>query len=117
MPKNKKMTDKSKKLIAIKNIGIICIFLMGLFSRAQNTNTKQPNILLIINDDQDAETLGVYGDNACDTPNIDKLASEGMSLTSAHHMGSFRAAVCTPSRCMLMTGRSVWETQNADPFR
>lgn len=106
------MTDKSKKLIAIKNIGIICIFLMGLFSRAQNTNTKQPNILFIINDDQDAKTLGVYGDNACDTPNIDKLASEGMSLTSAHHMGSFRAAVCTPSRCMLMTGRSVWETQN-----
>ena len=58
------MTDKSKKLIAIKNIAITCIFLMGLFSRAQNTNTKQPNILLIINDDQDAETLGVYGDNA-----------------------------------------------------
>ena len=90
----------------------MCIFLMGLFSRAQNTNVKQPNILFIINDDQDAKTLGVYGDNACATPNIDKLASEGMSLTSAHHMGSFRAAVCTPSRCMLMTGRSVWETQN-----
>ena len=33
------------------------------------------------------------------------------SLTSAYHMGSYRAAVCTPSRIMLMTGRNLWETQ------
>jgi arylsulfatase A-like enzyme len=80
--------------------------------RPQKTAIKRPNILIIITDDQDAETLDVYGDTICDTPNIDKLASEGLSFTSAHHMGSFRAAVCTPSRCMLMTGRNVWETQN-----
>ena len=106
------MTVESQILINIKNLAIICMILNGLFSTAQNTNQKQPNILLIITDDQDAETLGVYGDTFCDTPNIDKLASEGLTLTSAHHMGSFRAAVCTPSRCMLMTGRNVWETQN-----
>ena len=98
-----------------KLVNLILPFIVVMsvfFSRAQNTNQKQPNILFIINDDQDAETLGVYGDSACDTPNLDKLASEGLSLTSAHHMGSFRGAVCTPSRCMLMTGRSVWQTQN-----
>ena len=90
----------------------IVLMLLGVLLSCQKKELKQPNILFIITDDQDAETLEVYGDTDCDTPNIDKLAIEGLTLTSAHHMGSFRAAVCTPSRCMLMTGRNVWETQN-----
>ncbi|MGV8094219.1 MAG: sulfatase-like hydrolase/transferase [Mangrovibacterium sp.] len=80
-------------------------------SFAQNMDKTRPNIIFIITDDQDAATLDVYGDKACDTPNLDKLASEGITFTSAHHMGSYRGAVCTPSRCMLMTGRNLWETQ------
>ena len=72
---------------------------------------KRPNILFIISDDQDAETLDFYGDKSCDTPVIDQLSKDGISLTSAYHMGSYRAAVCTPSRIMLMTGRNLWETQ------
>ena len=90
----------------------IVLMFLGVLLSCQSTELKQPNILFIITDDQDAQTLGVYGDTYCDTPNIDKLAWEGLTLTSAHHMGAFRAAVCTPSRCMLMTGRNVWETQN-----
>ena len=72
---------------------------------------KRPNILFIISDDQDAETLDFYGDKSCDTPVIDQLSRDGISLTSAYHMGSYRAAVCTPSRIMLMTGRNLWETE------
>ena len=106
------MIAESKKRMDLKNLWVICVLLIGLFLKAQNANQKHPNILFIITDDQDAETLDVYGDNFCDTPNIDKLSSEGLTLTSAYHMGSFRAAVCTPSRCMVMTGRNVWETQN-----
>jgi hypothetical protein len=103
-----------KKEITPTIVSLFSIVLMflGVLLSCQSTELKQPNILFIITDDQDAETLGVYGDTYCDTPNIDKLAWEGLTLTSAHHMGAFRAAVCTPSRCMLMTGRNVWETQN-----
>jgi choline-sulfatase len=43
-----------------------------------------------------------------DTPNIDKLAAQGMVLDGAYHMGSFSGAVCMPSRHMIMSGRSVW---------
>lgn len=39
---------------------------------------------------------------------IDRLAREGMVLDAAYHMGSFSGAVCTPSRHMVMCGRSVW---------
>jgi arylsulfatase A len=68
----------------------------------------QPNIIFIFCDD-----LG-WGDVSClnpdskiHTPNIDELASNGMSFTDAH-AGS---AVCTPSRYTLMTGRYCWRTR------
>ena len=60
---------------------------------------KRPNILFIISDDQDAETLDFYGDKSCDTPVIDQLSKDGISLTSAYHMGSYRA-------CLLYTSPS-----------
>jgi len=74
---------------------------------AKNKNTK-PNIILILADD-----LG-YGDisflnpkSKIKTPNIDKLASEGISFTNAHS----NAAVCTPSRYGILTGRYAWRTR------
>ncbi|MFI3306002.1 MAG: sulfatase-like hydrolase/transferase [Rikenellaceae bacterium] len=73
--------------------------------------SKRPNILFIITDDQDPATLGTYGDTACDTPVLDKLASEGVTLTDAHQMGSFVGAVSTASRTMIMTGKNVWNAQ------
>ncbi len=72
-------------------------------------NAKRPNVLFIIVDDQSPFDLKVYNpDSICDTPNIDQLAADGMTLDGAYHMGSFSGAVCTPSRHMVMTGRTVW---------
>ncbi len=75
---------------------------------------KRPNILFIIVDDQSPQDLKVYNPSSIqDTPNIDRLAAEGMTLDAAHHMGSFSGAVCTPSRHMVMCGRTVWHLPNA----
>jgi len=71
---------------------------------------KRPNILFIITDDQAAFTLSAYGNQVCQTPNINKLASDGMTFTSACHMGSWMSAVCVPSRIQIMTGKHVWNT-------
>ena len=68
----------------------------------------RPNFLFILTDDQAQATLGAYGNTICHTPNIDRIAKEGMLLTDAHHMGSWSGAVCLPSRTMIMTGRTVW---------
>ena len=74
---------------------------------------KQPNILFIIVDDQSPFDLKIYNPNSkLDTPNIDRLAAEGMVLDGAYHMGSFSGAVCTPSRHMVMCGRTVWHLPN-----
>jgi choline-sulfatase len=70
---------------------------------------KRPNILFIIVDDQSPFDFKFYNpESALQSPNIDKLAAEGMVFDAAYHMGSFSGAVCTPSRHMVMTGRTVW---------
>lgn len=74
-----------------------------------SADAGRPNILFIVVDDQSPFDLKVYNPKSeLESPNIDRLAREGMTLDGAHHMGSFSGAVCTPSRHMVMTGRTVW---------
>lgn len=74
---------------------------------------KRPNILFILVDDQSPLDLKIYNPKSeLDTPVIDRLASEGMVLDAAYNMGSWAGAVCTPSRHMIMSGRSVWHIPN-----
>ena len=60
----------------------------------------QPNILLLITDQQRADTLGCYGNRICETPNIDALAAEGVRFTQAFTPTS----ICSPARASLLTG-------------
>ena len=70
---------------------------------------KKPNFLFIIVDDQSPLDLKIYNPRSIlDTPNIDRLAKQGMVLDGAHHMGAWVGGVCTPSRHMVMSGRTVW---------
>lgn len=71
-------------------------------------HAKRPNVLFILTDDQAPHTLSVYGNKVCQTPHLDKLASSGMVLDQAYHMGSMSGAVCSPSRTMIMSGRTLW---------
>lgn len=70
---------------------------------------RRPNILLIVVDDQSPQDLQLYNPNSpLRTPSLDQLAARGVVLDNAVHMGSFSGAVCTPSRHMLMCGRTLW---------
>lgn len=77
---------------------------------AKKTSTEQivekPNIIYIIADDLGYNDLSCYGQNKFNTPNIDKLASQGMLFTQ-HYSGS---TVCAPSRSVLMTGLHTGHT-------
>lgn len=59
------------------------------------------NVLFIVSDDLKASVLGCYGDKVCHTPNIDKLASEGMVFNRAYCQGTW----CAPSRKSFMYSR------------
>ncbi|MGM0486685.1 MAG: arylsulfatase [Planctomycetota bacterium] len=62
---------------------------------------QPPNIVYILADDLGYAELGCYGQTKIKTPNIDRMAAEGMRFTQ-HYCGN---AVCAPSRCVLMTGK------------
>ena len=87
---------------------ILFLFVALVASAIAPAYAKRPNILFILTDDQSPYTLKAYGNTVCHTPNLDRLAEEGITLTGAYHMGSWSGAVCTPSRTMMMTGRNVW---------
>src|SRR6266436_8100994 len=62
---------------------------------------RTPNVVLVLMDDLGYGDLGSYGAPDVRTPNIDRLAREGVRLTDAYANG----AVCTPTRTALITGR------------
>ena len=59
----------------------------------------KPNFIVIFTDDQGYHDLGCFGSKKIKTPNIDRMAAEGMKFTSF-----YAQAVCGPSRAALMTG-------------
>ncbi|MEQ1859218.1 MAG: sulfatase-like hydrolase/transferase [Chthoniobacteraceae bacterium] len=80
-----------------------------LLESATAAEKRRPNILFIIVDDQSPFDFRFYNPkSALQSPNIDKLAAEGMVFDSARHMGAFIGGVCTPSRHMIMSGRTLW---------
>ena len=80
-----------------------------LVASTASAKDARPNFLFIIVDDQSPFDFKAYDPHSqLDSPNIERLAREGMVLDAAHHMGSWSGAVCTPSRTMIMTGRTVW---------
>ena len=92
-----------------------CLFLTLLLSLAfrpffviANEPARKPNILLILADDLGYGDVGCYNpESRIPTPNIDRLAAEGMRFTDAHSS----SGVCSPTRYALLTGRYHWRTR------
>ncbi|MCP4383307.1 MAG: sulfatase [Hyphomicrobiales bacterium] len=61
---------------------------------------RQPNILFIMADDHASKAIGCYGHGINDTPNLDRIAAEGMRLNHCYVTNS----ICTPSRAAILTG-------------
>src|SRR5207302_5159749 len=68
---------------------------------AQNPK-RPPNIVFIMADDLGIHDLGCYGRKDQPTPNLDKLAKQGLRFTSAYSA----ASICSPTRAAIMTGKS-----------
>ncbi len=64
------------------------------------STTAKPNVIVILADDVGYGDVGCYGATKIKTPNIDKLAAQGVRFTDAHAS----AATCTPTRYSLLTG-------------
>ncbi len=73
----------------------------SLYASGGDKLSQQPNIVLILVDDLGAVDLGCYGSTYIQTPNLDKLAADGVRATRAYAA----AAICSPTRAALMTGK------------
>ncbi|XP_073758260.1 arylsulfatase D isoform X1 [Callorhinus ursinus] len=80
---------------------LLLLCLLSRTSELKAANAFKPNILLIMADDLGIGDLGCYGNDTLRTPNIDRLAEEGVRLTQ--HLAA--APLCTPSRSSFLTGR------------
>ncbi|MDX9753762.1 MAG: sulfatase, partial [bacterium] len=76
-------------------------------SRAQNT--KRPNVLFAIADDQSFPHAGIYGSRMVQTPAFDRVAREGVLFTDAYAS----APQCSPNRATILTGRPIWQLEEA----
>ncbi|SHF70362.1 arylsulfatase A [Fodinibius roseus] len=95
---------------------LILLFLLVSSSEAKISKEKEvhkdrPNILFILADDLGLDGISAYGGELVETPNIDRLAKEGMKFS---HM--FVNPYCTPTRSELLTGRYPFRTQTLFPI-
>ncbi|WP_373827759.1 sulfatase-like hydrolase/transferase, partial [Bacteroides heparinolyticus] len=92
---------------------IVC---SALPTKAQNiksnkvTNRERPNVIIILADDLGYGDLECYGAKNVQTPNVNRLASQGIRFTNAHAI----AATSTPSRYSILTGEYAWRRPDTD---
>lgn len=100
--------DKNERLMNKKYlVGSLFLSLpMAMWGQSKD----RPNVLIIYADDLGYGDLGCYGAKGVETPNIDKLAEEGVRFTNAYAM----AATSTPSRYGMLTGEYAWRKPGTD---
>lgn len=83
---------------------LAAVLLAVVAHEVQAADTRPPNIVYIYADDLGYGDIGCYGATGIKTPNLDRLASQGLRFTDAHAP----SATCTPSRYALLTGEYAW---------
>jgi arylsulfatase A-like enzyme len=86
---------------------------------AAEASAKRPHVIFLFADDQRADTIAALGNPHIKTPNLDQLAKRGLVFRNAYCLGANQPAVCTPSRNMLLSGRTFfrWQGNQAPPDR
>ena len=87
---------------------ILASIVIGFFS-CNNMDLPKPNVIIIYADDLGYGDVSSYGLGTLQTPNIDKIANDGIRFTN----GYASSATCSPSRYALMTGTYPWRNKNA----
>jgi len=101
---------KRRGFLKMTGIGVFALAAGRLM--AAERISKKPNVLFILADDMRPDCIGALGNPHIKTPNLDKLVERGMAFTHTYTMGSNSGAVCTPSRTMILSGRSVFHFSN-----
>ena len=86
-------------------IAVICLLALGACKNAAKKEVpRRPNILMIMSDNQSWNHVGSYGDSTVRTPNMDRVAKDGVRFTNAF----CSSPSCTPARAAMLTGQDTW---------
>lgn len=85
----------------------LLVLLPALFTKVVAQKNVKPNVIIIYSDDVGYGDVSCYGATKIHTPNIDRIAKEGIRFTNAHATSS----TCTPSRYGLLTGQYPWRKE------
>lgn len=91
----------------LNKIALLFCCLVSLSLLGQSQKRDRPNVIYIYADDLGYGDLSSYGANKIKTPNVDRLAKEGLRFTNAHST----SGTCTPSRYALLTGQYPWRKE------
>lgn len=95
----RKKVRVSGNILAYLTCSVLSVFLYTSCSEKPAETNKKPNFIIILTDDQGYNDVGCFGSPNIKTPNLDKMATEGMKFTSF-----YAQPVCGPSRAALLTG-------------
>ncbi|MFD0796768.1 sulfatase [Maribacter chungangensis] len=104
-----------KKSLPIHVAIIAIVLLFSCSEPAPEKKEKRPNIIFIMSDDHAYQAISAYDTTLISTPNIDRLAHEGMLFTNA----SVTNSICAPSRAVILTGKHSHvngKIDNLSPF-
>ena len=102
-----------RDFIKAAGFGIVDLAMSGAVAKPKSAAGRKPNIVFILADDLGWAELGCYGNTFNETPNLDRLAKQGMRFTDAYTA----APVCSPYRAALMTGQYPARTGITDYLR
>ena len=85
----------------MNNLKAIVLLILVLLTSCVNSQNKKPNVILFLVDDMGWTDLGSFGSDLYQSPNIDKLASEGVTFTNSYSS----CTVCSPTRASIITGK------------
>ncbi|WP_242203540.1 sulfatase family protein [Aestuariivivens insulae] len=92
---------------------LVAFLLLGCKEEKSNNRfqieEERPNFLILMSDNHSYNHLGCYGDEIVKTPNIDKVAKEGVLFSNAY----CNSPSCSPARAAMLTGQDAWRLQDA----
>lgn len=91
----------------LKTVGFTALVCSAFFPFITRGEEKQPNVLIIMTDQQRWDALGCAGNLEIKTPNIDRLAKEGVQFLNAYSA----CPVCVPARSAILTGRTIFNVK------
>ncbi|MFZ5831663.1 MAG: sulfatase [Planctomycetota bacterium] len=94
---------------ALVKLSLVCVLLCGVGTRCQAAAAERPNVLFIIADDASRHFGQAYGCDWVETPNIDRLAKEGLVFENAY----VPTSKCAPCRAATLLGRNPWQNEDA----